>query len=551
MLQKRYKINFGADGGSMQISEFNGIVKYHDGGAVSDYCNMIPLGDSVIDRQGELYADNSNRELRPGVHVLETFVDSKMNIYIACSDGILHRYGIDNGRVLYYGGMDGMEITEDISFCESSTKPSQVYCATAGNVYYWNTEAIKFDKKDVPEEYQDRYKAFKPIRLPVIVNASALKNPADASSGYFPVVNNDNYNLDDTSACPKISNVTWFDNRLVMVSSENNTVFLSDVDPSRYLFGNPPKPILSPIEATTETNDYTVSFIPAYYSSTASSARLHSAIAFAGSLYFLNDTSIEIWSATGNYDNPIQHNMQNTLFYGGRSPVIIADILYLICRDSIHNDFVVSINSAGAIKRVSNGEIERQLQPKAFRLRPLSVRDESMVVCYNDKNYKNGYSITKSEHWWRYVNQDWHEDFIVWSLLNVDGTIYSVTYHGFIAKTTDDNRCYVGGKRRIPRHIRGAFTQFTQRKILRNVEIICDTGVYFDLNTERPKFYLRVSFDRGLHFGPFFYRVAGAPGVNDRRMIWRNCGSGNSLMIEFGTSDDIRFQIYGLDLNIQ
>ena len=120
----------------MQISEFNGIVKYHDGGAVSDYWNMSPLGDSVIDRQGELYTDNSNRELRPGIHVLETFVDSKMNIYIACSDGILHRYGIDNGRVLYYGVMDGMEITEDISFCESSTKPSQVYCATAGNVYY-------------------------------------------------------------------------------------------------------------------------------------------------------------------------------------------------------------------------------------------------------------------------------------------------------------------------------------------------------------------------------------------------------------------------------
>ena len=57
----------------MEITEFNGIQQYHDGRPVTDYCNMIPMTNSVIDRQGEVlindvHADKNNP-------VIETFIE--------------------------------------------------------------------------------------------------------------------------------------------------------------------------------------------------------------------------------------------------------------------------------------------------------------------------------------------------------------------------------------------------------------------------------------------------------------------------------------------
>ena len=93
-----------------------------------------------------------------------------------------------------------------------------------------------------------------------------------------------------------------------------------------------------------------------------------------------------------------------------------------------------------------------------------------------------------------------------------------------------------------------SFTQLPVRGIVREVELVCDTGISF--TPERGKLYIRLSFDRGLSFGPDLYRSMGKPGKNDRQIIWRNCGSGNSFLVEFGTSDNVRFQLYEINLQI-
>jgi hypothetical protein len=268
-------------------------------------------------------------------------------------------------------------------------------------------------------------------------------------------------------------------------------------------------------------------------------------VAFAGQLYFLNDTSIEVWSATGNDQNPIQHNSQNTLYYGGRSPVIVNDTLYLLCKGAIHNDFVAAIGQNGQISHISNDEIDKLLMPKPYRLRPLAVRDQSMIIAYSDKDYKNGYAFTKAGTWWRYWNDD--NEAIVWSVMNRNGEQLGVTQHCALAKATENNRFYVNGKPML-RQIRGGWSQYIGRKILREVEIVCDTGIYLDTDMNRipGNIFLRVSFDRGNNFGSYTYRKLGSSSKNDKVLIWRNCGSGNSLLMEFGTSDNIRFQIYGL-----
>lgn len=539
----------------MQISKFEGIKQYHDGRPVADYCNMIPLGTSVIDRYGETICyDYTEDPLDP---VIETFVDSKQNIYVCTRSKLFRYFRRGNGWDMQFMRNLGF-YCEKASFCESSTKPSQVYFCDGRSVFYWNIEA---SNKALPPEAGYRGAGFVVTEIPfyenpddITINSVSLDDWMDANAipenndpmptlyGWWPTADVEGVKIN-------VSSITWFDNRLVLVQADKNTVWLSAIDPSRYTqpsfeYNGYYYPVLPwQVVSSQEPDSYYNAMFPNYYISTASSAVLQDAIAFAGSLYFLNNLTIEVWSATGNNDNPIQHNSQNTLYYGGRSPVIIDDTLYLICKGAIHNDFIAAINQTGAIEKVSNAEIELRLQPETYRLRPLSIRDQAMIVAYCDKHYRNGFAMTKEKMWWRYFNDE--SRCMAWSLINIDGDIVGISKYGTLLKANEATREFVDGTPVI-RCIRGGFTQFAARKILREVEVVCDTGVYLDSAMARPRLYLRVSFNRGLGFGPYLYRALGAFGTNNRQMLWRNCGSGNSLLLEFGTSDNVRFQVYGL-----
>lgn len=542
----------------MQISEFKGIQQYHDGRPVADYCNVIPLGTSVIDRHGEILACADNGIVTNDT-VVETFVDSERNIYVARRYS-LHRYHYESGVFVREKMMDFGPVVQNATFCESSTKPGQVYFCNGTDVYYWHINAI-----DMPVEpgYEDRIAPFTPTKIPLFKNLDTLRingqtvtqylndfgyaassDPMPTLYGWWP---ESGYTGGDPMS---VWSIAWFDNRLVLVERVNNTVWLSSVDPSRYLRPSIANdqgyyiPILPWQIMSSEEPDTAIDVMfPNYYSSTASAATLQDAVAFAGQLYFLNDLTIEVWSATGNNDNPIQHNSQNTLYYGGKSPVIIDDTLYLICRGAIHNDFIAAINQSGSIEHISNIEIERRFAGGAYRLRPLAVRDQSMVVAYTSNSYSEGYAVTHEGMWWRFWNDD--KNALVWSIINYDGHQIGITHRGDLVEATETTRKYVDGNP-ILRSICGGFMQLAARKILREVEIICDTGIYMEAGAPRAKMYMRVSFDRGAHFGPYLYRALGANQNNNRVMLWRNCGSGNSILLDFGTSDNVRFQVYGL-----
>ena len=66
----------------MQVKEFAGIRSFHDGIAVSDYVNMIPLDNSCIDRYGEKLT-SARIDITPGERVIQSFADSKRNVYVA------------------------------------------------------------------------------------------------------------------------------------------------------------------------------------------------------------------------------------------------------------------------------------------------------------------------------------------------------------------------------------------------------------------------------------------------------------------------------------
>lgn len=553
----------------MQISEFKGIEQYHDGRPVSDYCNMIPLVTSVIDRHGERFVEHADGESpRPPYNpktdnnIIETFVDSLGNIYIATRSGVVRTsltldYKFTGCKTLLDRG-DGYNPDPEndyfVTFVESSTKPSQVYCCDGHRVWYWNTQTPDVTADQVEPGYEDFYRAFVPHMLPFFdVTNEWLEDyylwhaPYEESGRQLGWCRVDDERFNGLSL-RNIYSITWFDNRLVLVEKDKNTVWLSEVDPSRWLtpaykVGNYLLPEWHWQSQDSETPTKAIdTFCPNYYASTASSANIQDVVAFAGQLYFLNDTSIEVWSATGNGGNPIQHNSQNTLYYGGRSPIIVNDTLYLICKGAIQNDFIAAIGQTGNIQKISNDEVERHLQT-AYRIRPLAVRDQSMIVVYTDGRYANGYAFTKAGLWWRYWNGT--NECLVWSVIAHNGRQFGVSQRGLLVEATEQNRKYAGGGA-IRREITGGFMQFVGRRILREMEIVCDTGVYLDTDLERFKYYLRVSFDRGLNYGPFMYRKAGASGKNNRVILWRNCGSGNSILLQFGTADNMRFQIFGL-----
>lgn len=576
----------------MKINEFAGIRSFHDGMSVSDYVNMIPLENSCIDRLGETVVCEGYE----GERVIQTFVDSFRNVYIA-TDKEVRAYSYNEpskswqrrSLISSWDG-DGFKYINaepgNITFCESTTKPSQVFMCDGRYVYYWNTVQLVSTPviADIGDRYPgtDYYQRLKPFVANLLPfgdftefsDAECPSYPAfsDTHTGYllgwWPTIYDGSWDPKERNYKGDlwdISSITWFENRLVLVQKSANTVRLSEIRPDRFIIPVyyeqyqqwfPYQIWWYADEQAYESNTRSQCVVPHAYVSTASAAMLQDAVSFGGQLYFLNDTSIEIWNNTYNSDAPIQQSSMSVIHFGGRSPCIVADTMFIIAKDAYHNDFIAAIRQNGQIQRISNDEIERRMMGRASIIRPLSVRDNSFVVVYSSSDLTGspdlrcGLSVTKDNKWWTYDNRYLRDhSFGAWSVINLDGKQIDVGNHGELIEQTPDSRLHCDGSA-ICRSVRGCFTQLPGRVIVREVEVVCDTGVYYDLE-RRGNLYLRLSFDRGLSFGKYLYRSLGLPGKNDRRIVWRNCGSGNSFLMEFGTSDNVRFQLYEIDFELQ
>jgi 3-deoxy-D-manno-octulosonate 8-phosphate phosphatase KdsC-like HAD superfamily phosphatase len=63
--------------------------------------------------------------------------------------------------------------------------------------------------------------------------------------------------------------------------------------------------------------------------------------------------------------------------------------------------------------------------------------------------------------------------------------------------------------------------------------------------------YVAISTNRGLSFSQRRYRKLGIAGHNNKVIEWRNLGSGNSALFEFGTSSLHKLQIYSMGVDVQ
>jgi len=545
----------------VSMADFNGITEYHDGLAVSDYLNMIPLGKTCIDRVGDLVVrppfSTNNFKIR-GV-----FVDSHHNIYIAFGP-MLVRYKYDEFtdsitgeaevmKMFYDGGLHDFTFkntTHRVTFCESSLKPSEVFACDGNYVYFWAT----YEGLSDPHYQQFRVNVMCPPNITKteetdkgIVQFWTGDVPPDFNSLLFgeDEASAEGVALKSYADAVVVDAIDWFDNRLVGTQITKNTVWLTRTDPMYFI-----RDVNLGIDYLDASNPDTGGYElwANWYSSSANSDKLLTVKAYGGQLYFFNEHTIEIWGRTGNEDAPIQSNTQQVLHFGGELPTIIEGVLYFVGIDSMNDRFIGAFSPQ--FSRISNKEIERRLN-KVVSLEKISQYNETYLFVKHEDN--DGFVFGDGK-WWRWESPK-----------NADYKIYCSVIREFaIADTTamvrfDQTRRISGGKR-LPRGVRDGFVMLPKRAIIRRVELVADTGrtdLKSSLNVDgtpnevmqSKAVYCSVSTNRGLSFSQRRYRDLGDDGRNNKVIEWRNLGSGNSFLVEIGTSSLHRLQIYDIKVD--
>lgn len=515
------------------MGKFNGIVEYHDGIAVSEYMNMLPMGEICLDRVGDklkLKLPSTFQKKFRGC-----FKDSEDNIYIVAGQ-TLYRSAL--GTDGQYGALAPMQCWKNgattelvlrtggnVSFCESSIKPTVVFLCDGTYIYMWNTTSGTGS------------------RAPYIVNGEYLPgmeivNYGSVQPNVLDFIDNDASNLMEVAedGISHAASICWFDNKLVMRASERNTVWISKTDPGQFyrdtgINENPTDP----------TDGFPL--WNSWYSSTNSADKLVDIASFRGQLFFINTHSIEVWGRTGNEDSPIQSNTTQVIHFGGRSPIIIQDTLFLICRDASGHEGVGAFTNT--FQKISTPEIERRLGTP-LDLQLISQRHENYL--YVRTSDSAGF-LFREGRWSSWKSPRDEENPVVCTIY---GDLCASLY-GDILEFDEESRLTNGGKP-IVRYIRDGFEQFQKRVIFRRVECIMDTGRYGDKGPDAgygDEVYVALSTNRGLNFGQPHFRKLGPAGYNNKVIEWRNLGSGNSILLEIGTTALNKLQIYALKIDAQ
>lgn len=516
------------------MGKFEGITEYHDGIAVSEYMNMLPMGATCLDRVGERYMFGP---LGAEDKLRGTFMDSHGNIYVVVGTYLLRSKLDEFGNRQDYERMEYLPEGSDTSqavkllgtgratFCESSVKPSVVYCCDGTYIYMWFT---------TPADYAIGERA------PYMVNAQYLPNidPIDSINPQpdmmkFILDSGNTTVFDVKEDAAYAASICWFDNKLVFRQKDNNTVWLSSTDPTRF-FRDKSQSVINQSSGFNLWNSW--------YSSTNSSDTLVDIASFKGQLFLINTHSIEGWSRTGNEDSPIQSNTTQVIHFGGRSPLIVEDSLYLICRDSTGHEFIGMLSDQ--FHRISNAEVDRRMD-YPLDLQCISQRHENHL--YVRCGDSNGF-IYRDGRWssWKSPKDECNP--VVCSVYEDIG----VTLHGDLVEFDSALRTTANGYK-IERYIRDGFEQFPRRVIFRRVEVVMDTGrTCVPSPDKREKaIYIAMSMNRGLSFGQRHYRNLGKSGENDKVIEWRNLGSGNSVLLEIGTSGPYALQLYDLKIEAE
>ena len=232
--------------------------------------------------------------------------------------------------------------------------------------------------------------------------------------------------------------------------------------------------------------------------------------------------------------------------HGARDPLVLGDYMYVVANDSVGSDYIALIQG-GQFKRISSFEIDHRLG-HAIDIVPIAMRGETYVMVRNNGGL-DGF-VFGEDKWWHWVHPSSDSDGIMKSVFKN----FALTLHGALVKFDDDTRTtYLGGQ--IVRYIRDSFVNWHTRKLFRKVAVAMDSGRVTDPNINDSdllkQIYIRLSTNRGLSFGQYLFRKLGRSGLNNKIIEWVGLGSGNSLLLEIGTSAGYKLQLYDIEITAQ
>lgn len=547
-----------------QQPRWQGIREYNDNADVVEYNNMIPLGDLCVDRLGCKLLDIEQPEM---FRSRGEFVDSNGCVWFV-------KYSKENrGTLLYkynpvtksllWKNLDVSAQTDTlVTFCEGTENERRIYVLIPGIT---RDELFTF-----PTETADS-----PIGEVIKIRPPGIQYTASLIAERRP-------DIDDIS---RISHISWYDRRLVMVDTNNNIVWLSATNFWKLLqrqSTNPDEPNYFPhwfngyepvyLHATPEqpnerpSGGWTDAIFPNFYVPINTTNIINAAVGYGGQLYVFGSHAIERWVKTGIEDDPVQLNTNSDVLVGGKSPLAINDLLYFIGSDQLNNQFAGMFTQDGSFKRISNSEIEKRFNGDIQHISLLLQRQETFCLFHKTSPFYAGnyaYAIGRQGYWWRWDNTDLKTNLIIDKptskldtpeipIRSLIGNIF-ITNKGRLGEFKENKRTGLQGEP-ITRYIREGYQkQLGGRKMVSQFNVTCDTGV-FTGNLEQAddemlnSLYVKFSFDRGRTFGRPVYRKLGIAGKNDKIMMWRNMGSGNNLVYEFGTDADTKFQVFDVGL---
>lgn len=507
----------------MEISKFEGITdKFHDDGIVCEYNNVIPLGSTCVDRLGETIIDPFVVSASPRGE----YIDSMGWLWLS-KGNLLYRLNLAQlkaGKPVDYQLFNIGAVFNEIKFAESSIRESDVspilFITNLEKLFYWRTG-------DVVTQLNTNTQ----ISLPT------FGLPQDTPNG-----------AESVSPNITISNIGWYDNKLFLVDVKNNKLHLTRTDPFWYKRG-------AGNRWSNNTSTAADLLWTNWYASTATADKLQDACAYNGLMYLFNEYSIEAWAQTGIESSPLQIVPNATLYVGGKKTKVVNNIMYMIAKNQIGQQFAAMIDTSGDFSKISNTEVEKRFDNQLNHIAYLSIRQSTFIMYYKSEAFLSSdreayvYSVDTG-YWWKWDNIAQSSEYAIHS---IDYDI-ALTNKCNIVKFDANTRTY-SDNTPMTRFVRDFFMQFNSRKIFRNVEFIMDTGRFKSLNETdmeiRNNLYLKISSNRGVGWGPTTFRRLAKLGENSKVMIFRNCGSGNSFLMEFGTGANTGFQLYKIILDLQ
>lgn len=333
------------------------------------------------------------------------------------------------------------------------------------------------------------------------------------------------------------SYITWSDYRLIMSVKDSNAFFYSETGTDTFK----------------ETNTYF---------GESSSDRTVRVVAHGGALYAFGAYSYDIFTRTGNRQNPYSNPKSASGKIGlasAESVAVVDEYLFWLGRGETANSGVYVADRQGSITRVSDSGLEEILRTWKYQeyaygfgyvdrgqiIYCITSQSDDMTLCYNlttKKWHQASSSADGKLHFWD----------VSYPLLG-----YSVDEILFGSRTTND----------VCRFDRSALVDYLGRPVTRvwqspvytmdlkrfriiKIVIDVDTGTS-ESYTRDAKMWVQLSNDGGQTWKERVDRTLGTKGQYSRQIQIVGGGMPRDLVIRIGTSDSIPLKFYQMRLDVE